>query len=365
MRNIFSYIFVGVSILLFILNSFDIFIRINLIKDPIFLFAFILIVFFINIKTLYTYFQNLYYGKEYFKIFLFIILSLFTLLIIPGISYFKNSKTKFLLSTFNEWVCFIGFLITFINIVSSLIIKKDISLDKDCSITNNKISAEFNSFKIIDTPFFGNGKKLRKNGNTLEVANWLENNTGDNLWILMNEWYSSHKNEYKNYPIINAKENNWKGNKEWVNQLNAFAKDSQNEFVEENYSVEKIDINILKKSLKNNHAFLFVLKKAWEKVNDREFCLYYRYETKDGIGFYIKNKIEEKVKNHYWIGYVDSDNESKIWLWCKEEDSYPESLNIDGINNKTSDEQIKFFSNWIRKTVIPYIKSEEKEGENL
>ena len=108
-----------------------------------------------------------------------------------------------MLSTFNEWVCFIGFLITFINIVSGLIIKKDISLDKDCSTTNNKISAEFNSFKIIDTPFFGNGKKLRKNGNTLEVANWLENNTGDNLWILMNEWYSSHKNEYKNYPIIN------------------------------------------------------------------------------------------------------------------------------------------------------------------
>ena len=365
MKNVFSFIFISIGTLLFILNSFFNFIKINLIKDPLFLFVFILIVFFINIKTLYTYFQNLYYGKKYFKIFLFIIVSLFTLLVIPGISYLNKSETEFLLCSFSEWVCFIGFLITFINIISSLIIKKDISLDKNSSTSNNKISVEFNSFQIIDVPFFDNKKRLRKNGNILEVANWLGNNSGDNLWNLMNEWYSFHQDEYKNYPLINAKENNWKGNKEWLNQLNAFAKDSQKEFVEENYSVEKIDIDILKKSLKNNHAFLSVLKKAWEKVNDREFCLYYRYETKDGIGFYIKNKIEEKVKNHYWIGYVDSDNESKIWLWCKEENSYPKSLSIDDINHKTSEEQIECFSNWIKNTVIPYIKSKEKEGENL
>ena len=360
MKNVFSFIFISIGTLLFILNSFFNFIKINLIKDPLFLFVFILIVFFINIKTLYTYFQNLYYGKKYFKIFLFIIVSLFTLLVIPGISYLNKSETEFLLCSFSEWVCFIGFLITFINIISSLIIKKDISLDKNSSTSNNKISVEFNSFQIIDVPFFDNKKRLRKNGNILEVANWLGNNSGDNLWNLMNEWYSFHQDEYKNYPIINAKANNWTGNEEWIQQLNSFAKENQNEFVRENYTIEKIDINILKKSLKNNHAFLSAIKCAWNKVNDNDYCLYYRYETKDGIGFYIKSKIEKKVKYHYWIGYADGDDEIKIWLWRKEDDSYPIFLNIDDINNKTAEKQIDFISGWIRDTVIPYIKKEEK-----
>ena len=81
---------------------------------------------------------------------------------------------------------------------------------------------------------FGNGKIFKSENGYLIVANHLHKMIGDNLWKEMNEWYEAHKSEYKNYPLINARENEWQGNDEWRKQLNDFV-----EYLRENNELDE------------------------------------------------------------------------------------------------------------------------------
>lgn len=89
----------------------------------------------------------------------------------------------------------------------------------------NKNSKGYKVVLAMEHIFDGNKKfKFDSKTNTLYVANYLGQPTGDNLWLVMNDWYRGQDGFGKYYPLINAQENNWKGNDEWAKQLEAFIK---------------------------------------------------------------------------------------------------------------------------------------------
>lgn len=81
-----------------------------------------------------------------------------------------------------------------------------------------------NGFKVVlaKESILKEGKRFELCLKTLYVANYLGKPTGDNLWLEMNDWYRSPSGFGKYYPLINAQENNWKGNSEWAKQLDSF-----------------------------------------------------------------------------------------------------------------------------------------------
>ena len=66
------------------------------------------------------------------------------------------------------------------------------------------------------------GKRFKVISGILLVANYLGNGSGDNLWFEMNKWYEQYGNKKDDYPLFNARANNWQGNEVWYRQLNDF-----------------------------------------------------------------------------------------------------------------------------------------------
>lgn len=95
---------------------------------------------------------------------------------------------------------------------------------KDMDITEKKSDG----YKIIlrDIPVFGEKDKfeLDSPNKVLYVSNYLNRMSGENLCREMNRWYRSSNRDGRYYPLINAQENNWHGNKEWSEQLSSFIK---------------------------------------------------------------------------------------------------------------------------------------------
>lgn len=95
---------------------------------------------------------------------------------------------------------------------------------KDVDITEKNSEG----YKVIlrDIPVFGEKNKfeLDSENKVLYVSNYLNRMSGENLWREMNRWYRSSNNVGRYYPLINAQENNWHGNKEWNEQLSSFIK---------------------------------------------------------------------------------------------------------------------------------------------
>lgn len=73
------------------------------------------------------------------------------------------------------------------------------------------------------TSIFENNKKYKIEESILIVADYLGNGSGDNLWFPMNQWHEKFDDKNSDYPIFNARSDNWQGNDEWYRQLNEFA----------------------------------------------------------------------------------------------------------------------------------------------
>lgn len=73
------------------------------------------------------------------------------------------------------------------------------------------------------TSIFENNKKYKIEESILLVADYLGNGSGDNLWFPMNQWHEKFDDKNSDYPIFNARSDNWRGNDEWYRQLNDFA----------------------------------------------------------------------------------------------------------------------------------------------
>ena len=95
---------------------------------------------------------------------------------------------------------------------------------KDIDITEKNSEG----YKVIlrDIPVFGEKNKfeLDSANKVLYVSNYLNRMSGENLWREMNRWYRSSNRVGRYYPLINAQENNWHGNREWNEQLSNFIK---------------------------------------------------------------------------------------------------------------------------------------------
>lgn len=106
---------------------------------------------------------------------------------------------------------------------------------------NPSTDGKIYGFRIeIDKANF-NGKRFKVESGILLVANYLGNGSGDNLWFKMNKWYENFGNKKEDYPLFNARLNNWEGNEAWYRQLNDFVNylKQNNELAEDDSSDQK------------------------------------------------------------------------------------------------------------------------------
>ncbi len=97
---------------------------------------------------------------------------------------------------------------------------RETSAQKSNSVKSDKV---LSGFKVVIENSDFNGKRFRIESGILLVANYLGNGSGDNLWFPMNRWYERYGNKKDDYPLFNARVNNWEGNEVWYCQLNDFA----------------------------------------------------------------------------------------------------------------------------------------------
>ena len=130
---------------------------------------------------------------------------------------------------FDDWLGFISSVIGILGIptfFSGLFAKNEISKTEYTESNITKENSKGIKVVLCDTQQFDGKYKFKQNPEKtiLYVSNYLHKITGDNLWYAMNKWYESPSGIGKYYPLINAQENNWQGNKEWCEQLSAFIK---------------------------------------------------------------------------------------------------------------------------------------------
>lgn len=217
-------------------------------------------------KRLYMNLKNSFYGsdsKE--KEFCILIFAFCLIIAVSCYIYYSVEKEKDI--SFDDWISFISGVITILGIptlFSGFFIKNEtgktevdgnnsISYSSDKRIIlsdsdnhNYDVGAQIGfmqrnqsedmditeknseDYKVIlrDIPVFGEKDKfeLDSTNKVLYVSNYLNRMSGENLWREMNRWYRSSNRVGKYYPLINAQENNWHGNKEWSEQLSSFIK---------------------------------------------------------------------------------------------------------------------------------------------
>lgn len=229
--KVMKFLFCGLVIslnVLFVLNLLFDFISSLFFKDPVYMFLFVFLSVIIFSSTLIDSIQACLEGKKFKKLTRIFLSIVFLVFCVPICFYHpKFTVDNLLLGKYSDWIAFIGVLLTIPSVISAYVIEKDKkvthSKSNQKSENDGKTGDELLGFRIVVERSFSDGKRFRKNENILEVANWLGNMTGDNLWFEMNSWYEENKKQYSNYPLINAKQDNWHGNEEWLRQLNAFA----------------------------------------------------------------------------------------------------------------------------------------------
>lgn len=351
-----------VFIILYVVNFFVI--KISIIKDPVFLFLFFAWILLSNYNLYYEKLMNSFQDKKCKTITLTVFVILLILLSFPVCIYYFCCTKNFLLKTYSEWVTFIGFFIAFFTFVSGIVINKENNEDinyqntKKNSGTSVKNNYKYTKFEVVPISSFSNGKQFKVEGNVLKVADWLENMSGDNLWKIMNPWFEKNKHSYNNFPIINAKANNWQGNEEWQKQLNDFINDNKNliVFPESKTSVESINLENLEAWVKTTKSFMTILEEAWKKSEIQEYKLGRYYINTDGMGYYIKSNQSDKNIQRFWIGLVKNNKFQGIYLWQEGENYFCE-FPSKNIIRKSPEEQIKEFVKWITESVKPKLDS--------
>ncbi len=225
-----KFLFFGLVIslnVLFVLNLMFDFISSSFFKDPVYIFLFVFLLVIIFSSTLIDSIQTCLEGKKFKKLTRIFLSIVFLVFCVPICFYHpKFTADNLLLEKYSDWIAFIGVLLTIPSVISAYVIEKDKkvthSKSNQKSENDGKTGDKLLGFRIVAERSFSDGKRFRKNENILEVANWLGNVSGDNLWLEMNSWYEENKKQYSNYPLINAKQDNWQGNEEWLRQINAF-----------------------------------------------------------------------------------------------------------------------------------------------
>lgn len=168
--------------------------------------------------------NNIYESKNKSDLYAKLLFDFFIIIALCCYIYFHKAGD----SKFSDWISFVASVVTILGIptfFSGFFVNSDLKENRmnAVQITERNIYGWIVMLsKDENSSFKGKKFKTNESSKVLYVQNYLNNFSGDNLWIPMNEWYKGASGIGKYYPLINAQENNWHGNKEWAEQLNAF-----------------------------------------------------------------------------------------------------------------------------------------------